>query len=872
MQNASILIVEDEVIIAYDLQQKLQTLGYQVPDICTSGEEAIESTNKHLPDLILMDIRLHGNMSGIEAVEQIQKQHDMPIIYLTAHTDTSTLEKAKHTRPEGYLVKPIDDEQSIYGPIEIALHKHQMETILKERESWFASTLQSIEDAVITIDHLGNITVMNPKAQMMTGYSKSPSPEQSIDEIIPLSLNKKSIYISRWMQETIKTGQSINLPDNTLLHNLNGTVFNIEGTITPIFSPKNEVLGAVFSFRNITERKKMEDRLRMTQYSLNHVGEGAFWIRKDATFAAVNETACKMLAYTRERLLQKTIVDIDSNLSLKRWNLYWETLKEKQHHIFETTLFTRDGRKLPVEIIGNYLEYNEVEYNFAIVRDITERIINIKALQESKRKLSLFARNFRGIAYQVQAKGEHEYIISHLEGDLERITGYPSELFHSGEMHWNQLIHPDDLDKVLSEDKKMITISDYTADNEYRIIKKDKSIRWVRDIARIIETEKNLIYQGSIFDITERVQAEQALRESEEKYRSLVELASDGILIVHQGWIRFANNRLISMFDLPASKVLNTRWLDHVIPEDKSIVTKYFKNQMHNKEITETFEIQIYLRNNQILPVEISMGHIPFHEEKAYLVFVRDIRERKKAELAMQQAQRTYHLASLGTLAAGISHEINQPLTALKVKVDGLLYWGKENPDILQRNLKSNLHFISEQAEEINKIIKHMRSLIYQEKGPLTKIHINQVIQKACRFVEQRLSSHGIVLNLRLTPRDPSVLAIETPLEQIVLNLITNALNALNRTDLNEKIIEIQTQRRHGYCFIHVRDNGPGIPEDNMNRIFDPLFTTEKNGKGMGLGLAIVEELLRQFKGSIKAKNQTTGGAQMTVQIPLINE
>jgi len=872
MQNANILIVEDEVIIAYDLQQKLQMLGYQVTDTCTSGEEAIKSVKKNLPDLILMDIRLHGKMSGIEAAETIQKYHDMPVIYLTAHTDQSTLDKAKHTRPYGYLVKPIDDERTLYGPIEIALHKHQMETLLKERESWFASTLQSIEDAVVTADSIGNITVMNPKARMMTGYTKTPTPEESIDEFIKLSSNGQTIIISEWMQDTIKTGQLMNLPDNTLLHNLKGSLLNIEGTIAPIFSPKNKVSGAVLSFRDITERKKMEDRLRISQYSLNHVGEGAFWIRKDASFADANETACKMLVYTRSRLLQKTLLDVDVTLNMKTWKKYWNTLKRKKHHVMETDWLTRDGRKLPVEIIGNYLEYNEKEYNFAVVRDITERHASFEALRESGRKLSLFARNFRGIAYQVQAKGEHEYIISHLEGDLERITGYPSELFHTGKMHWNQLIHPDDLDSVIAEDKKMITMSDYTADNEYRIIKKDNTIRWVRDIARVIETEKKLAYQGSIFDITERVQAEQALRESEEKYRSVVELASDGILIVQDGWIRFANNRLISMFNLPATKVLNSLWLDHVIQDDKPTMSEHFEKQMRNEDINETFEIRICIRNHQILPVEISMGMIPFQKSNAYLVFVRDIRERKKVELAMQQAQRTYHLASLGTLAAGISHEINQPLTALKVKVDGLLYWGKENPKILQKNLKNNLQFVSEQAEEINKIIQHMRSLIYQEKAPLTAVHINQIIHKACRFVEQRLASHGIVLKLQLSSRNPVVHAIETPLEQIILNLITNAMHALDRQDQENKIIKIQTQKRKEYCDIHVTDNGPGIPEDHLNRIFDPLFTTEKSGKGMGLGLAIVEELLRQFKGTIKAKNQKSGGAQMTVQIPLIKE
>ena len=872
MQNANILIVEDEAIIAFDLQNKLKALGYQVSDICNSGEGALESIKTTSPDLVLMDIRLHGQMSGIETAEILFNNHGIPVIYLTAHTDKSTLEKAKHTRPYGYLIKPIDDEKTLYGPIEIALHKHQMESLLKERESWFASTLQSIEDAVITVDCLDNITVINPKARLLTGYNKTPHPEENIDTFMILSADDQRIRLSEWVKETIKTGHSLNLPENSRLKSLNGRVYYLEGTISPIISSKNEVSGAVLSFRDITERKKTEDRLKTTQYSLNHVGEGAFWIRKDGLFSDVNETACKMLAFTREKLMEKTFIDIDINLTREAWKAYWRTLKREKHHILETSLLTRDGRQVPVEIIGNYIEYSGIEYNFAVVRDISERISHIQDLKESQKRLSLFARNFRGIAYQVQAKGEHEYIITYLEGDLERITGYQSELFHSGAMHWNDLIHPDDRNRVLSEDQKMLNKADFTSDTEYRIIKKDGNIRWVRDIARIIDSEKMLVYQGSIFDITERVQAEMALRESEEKYRSLVELASDGILIVEEGWIRFANNRLIAMFDLPATDVLNTRWLDHVIPEDRTLMNEHYQKQLQSEDMTDTFEVRIQIRNNRMLPVEISMGLIPFQEEKAFLVFVRDIQVRKKAEFAMQQAQRTYQLASLGTLAAGISHEINQPLTALKVKVDGLLYWGKENPEILQKNLKKNLQFISEQADEINKIIRHMRSLIYQEKSPSTAVDVNQTVQKASRLVEQRASSHGIVLTLKLTKKNPVVYAISTPLEQVMLNLVTNAINALDRVDKEDKHIEVQTQSRQDHCLIHVRDNGPGIPEDILMRIFDPLFTTVKDGKGMGLGLAIVEELLRNFKGTIKAKNRKDGGAQMTVRIPLYRE
>jgi PAS domain S-box-containing protein len=870
MPDASILIVEDEVIIAQDLKQKLESLGYQKPRICTSGEEAIEAIKSRVPDLILMDIRLKGTLSGIDTAERIHQTLDIPVIFLTAHADTKTLEQAKQSLPYGYLVKPLEDERSLYASIEIALHKHRIENLLREREAWFASTLQTIEDAVITTDQSGHVTVINPKAQLLTGISNTGEDIANLDQRINLQPNRKPILFSEWIHQTIKKRETRYLPENTRLVHPKGQIYDIEGSLSPIISTDHEVSGIVFSFRDISERKKMEYRLRKTLFSLDHVGEGAFWIRQDASIEDINETACNMLNYDRETLLRMTFIGIDTNQTQSNWDLHWEMLKKNKTSVIETYVRARDGREFPVEVISTYIVYHHEEYDFTIIRDISERQKNIQALRDSQRKLSLFARNFRGVAYQVQVTDKNEYIISYLEGDLERITGYRAELFQSGQMHWNQLIHPDDIQKVQEEDQKIVATPGYTADTEYRIIKKDGTIRWVRDIARIIEEEDTPLFQGSIFDISERVQAEQALRESEEKYRSLVELANDGILILQKDHIRFANNRVFAMLDLPATRVLNKSWTHFVVPEDEAIVRDYYKKRLKGEIKSKHLEIRIQLKNNRRLPVEISAGRITFNKEQAILVYVRDISERKKAELAMQRAQRTYQLASLGTLAAGISHEINQPLTALKVKVDGLLYWGEEHPEILQKNLKKNLQFISQQADAINSIIRHMRSLIHQEKSPSTPIKVNFIVQKACSFIEQRLNSHGIVLKMSLTSKNPTVWAIETPLEQVVLNLVTNAIHALDRVDIEKKVVEVRTSVRNESCLIQIMDNGPGIPEDHLGRIFDPLFTTEQNGKGMGLGLAIVEELLRQFKATVKAHNRKQGGVVMTVQIPLL--
>jgi len=147
MAKVKILVVEDESIVAKDIQKTLQNMGYEVPDVVSSGQAAIQATEKHKPDLVLMDIVLKGKMDGIEAAEQIRTRFNIPVVYLTAYTDDKTLERAKITDPFGYIVKPFEDRQ-LKTVIEMALYKVQMNNRLKQAAKEWETTFNSICDMV----------------------------------------------------------------------------------------------------------------------------------------------------------------------------------------------------------------------------------------------------------------------------------------------------------------------------------------------------------------------------------------------------------------------------------------------------------------------------------------------------------------------------------------------------------------------------------------------------------------------------------------------------------------------------------------------------------------------------------------------------
>src|SRR5438105_7775816 len=156
MSNAQILVVDDEPIVAKSIQMELSGMGYAVPVIAASGEEALEKAGQTHPDLVLMDISLRGPMDGVETSKRMQERFDIPIVYLTAYADERTLQRAKKTGPFGYLLKPYE-EKELQTTIEIALHKHKQEAARREMQQWLASTLQSIGDAVIVTDARGSV-------------------------------------------------------------------------------------------------------------------------------------------------------------------------------------------------------------------------------------------------------------------------------------------------------------------------------------------------------------------------------------------------------------------------------------------------------------------------------------------------------------------------------------------------------------------------------------------------------------------------------------------------------------------------------------------------------------------------------------------
>lgn len=251
MRKTRLLVVEDEFITGADLQSALIEMGYDVPLVVDNGREAIAQAAKLRPDAVLMDITLRGSMNGIEAAEAIRREQEIPVIYLTAHSDDHTFKEAIRTEPFGYIIKPYEP-LNLKTSIEMALYKHVMENRLRESERTVLALLNAMPDALALVDCRKTIVAANEPMCRRVALLQKDLVGSTITDIIRRGL----LYAGEEMiDEIFRSGKSFCLEDE-----MDGTWF--ETLLYPVYEPDGTIQRIVIQSRDITGRKRIEEQLK----------------------------------------------------------------------------------------------------------------------------------------------------------------------------------------------------------------------------------------------------------------------------------------------------------------------------------------------------------------------------------------------------------------------------------------------------------------------------------------------------------------------------------------------------------------------------------------------------------------------------------
>ena len=265
LKHCEIMIVEDDGMVVSILQRRLEKMGYGIACTASSGEEALIRARKFRPAIVLMDIVLEGAMDGIEAAQKIRSELDLPVVYLTSHTDEQTLHRATITSPFGYIVKPFE-EGELRAAIEIGLYRHKADQQLRKMERWLATTLRSIGDGVITTDKIGRVTMLNAVAEKLTGWKQADALGQPFNKVFKAIKEKTRDPIENPSARALREGIVVNLEEDTILIAKDGREIPVEDSAAPIRDDDGKVIGSVVVFRDGSQQR----RARSTISELNN--------------------------------------------------------------------------------------------------------------------------------------------------------------------------------------------------------------------------------------------------------------------------------------------------------------------------------------------------------------------------------------------------------------------------------------------------------------------------------------------------------------------------------------------------------------------------------------------------------------------------
>ena len=451
-----IMIVEDESLVAKDIENMLKTAGYAISGVVHSGEDALRALDQTQPNLVLMDIGLKGDMDGIETAANIRGKYGIPVVFLTAYTDENTLERAKKTKPYGYIQKPFEMSE-LYTTLEMALNRYQTEESLRQNEELLDNILDSMSDGIVVLDTNFCFTYLNAAMEKISRISREElvNSRKKSWEIFPHLIEQGvDALMKQALQGEIVSKENI---PYTLFDNHNGYTSE---TFLPLRTKSGDIRGALGIVRDITERKKTEGALQESKEWFRALFDSSrdanFILDSNLQIVDVNLEAIDFTGYSKEELLQKSIKDIFCVSSTVNWEGYFESVNNGNDEIKEMAVTHRNGKISTVEVCFRKIVIANTKYMYFTARDITFKKTAEKRLQKERDIITRIAEMSLISIAVVDKNGDITYANTRAEKTLGlhrdeitkrkynepewKITDYNGEFFPDEQLPFKQIL------------------------------------------------------------------------------------------------------------------------------------------------------------------------------------------------------------------------------------------------------------------------------------------------------------------------------------------------------------------------------------------------------------------------------------------------
>jgi len=768
--------------------------------------------------------------------------------------------------------------------------QRRAEEQLRHQREWLRVTLTSIGDAVLATGNDGRITFLNPVAAGLTGWSEEEALGQPIQDVFRIINEQSREPAEDIAGRVLREGLVASLANHVALVTRDGREVPIEDSAAPIRNAGGGVDGVVVVFHEVTQKRRAQEALRAERERLRVALDASnsgiwewdlrtnenFWSEEMWKIYGLEPHSC-----TPSYEAWRQIVIPEDRPGAEQ--AVQEAARNGAELNVEFRVRRRDGAERWLMAIAQPLRDADGQTTryVGIAVDITDRRRAEEALRERESQLRTLGDNLpEGAIYRYRHDANGEPHVDFISAGIERLTGVPAAEFMSDAATVERSILPEDVDRLQAAirlSRKRLSRFEVEVRHKHRAT---GETRW--SLLRSTPSrcpDGSTVWDGIELDITERKRteealraSEEALRESEARYRRLVDLAPEALLVLQDGQIVYCNEAAARLYGAEnTAKLLGTGAFDRVHPDDLPSVMERIRDAERGVRLPVREARHLRLDGSEVA-VETTAGPVEWHGRLAMQVFVRDITDRKRAEARLRDAQK---LESLGLLAGGVAHDFNN----LLVGVVGNASLAREMlpPDHPVAELLTSVLKTGEQAAHLTR-----QMLAYSGKGRFVvePLDLSALLPEMSVLLRPSISKK-IALRLDLEHDLPAIEADRGQVQQVFMNLALNAAEAIGS---HEGLVTVRTfvrdldegyQRTHPetvaltpgeYVCLEVCDTGCGMDEATKDKIFDPFFSTKFVGRG--LGLAAVAGIVRGHKGAIAVTSAPGHGSCFTVVFP----
>ena len=766
-----------------------------------------------------------------------------------------------------------------FGVMQDITERRQAEDELSEVKERFRVLAESALTGIY-VTHMDRFSYVNPAFARMFGYT--------VDEIVDrlgsfeLTCPEDRPLVQENMRRRLK-GEVEELRYEFRGLRKDGSVFPVEVHGRRIkFGGKVGVLGTLI---DNTQRKRAEDELRASETRfrtfVDQARDAFFLIDEHLTVVDVNRQACENLGYRREELIGMHPRDFDVGLDEPSIGRLAQRAGAGEIITFETRHRRKDGTTFPVEIRSGTFRQEGKLFYLALARDITERKLAEEHLRQSEAALRESEQRYRTLF----EKANDAIFLENLRDDIIEVNERACTLLGYSRDELLAMKVPDlqapeargQLGRAIRQEVEKHGSSTFESVDLHR---SGRRIPVEVTNTEIFDRGENLIL-SVVRDITERKLAEESLRQSEAYLTESQRLSHTGswALDVASNQYLYTSEEFDRLFGFDSQGEAPTREaiLKRMHSEDRSTWKRHLEKSLREKVDTSS-QYRIVLPDGSVRHIHtIRHPVVNGAGEVVKLVGTSiDITERKHAEEERERLRRletelahANRVNTLGELTTSIAHEVSQPLGAMVASAGACARWLAADPPAMVE-ARSALDNIVADGKRAREVIARIRALTKREAPRMDSLDLNRKIVDVLAFAEQELRSHDIVLETRLENTLPQIVGDRVQLQQVLLNLIMNAIEAMRGVNDRRRELTIISARRPDGVVVEVRDSGTGLDPQRAERVFEAFYTTKP--EGLGIGLSISRSIVEAHGGRLWATPNELNGAVFRFSLPVAEE